>query len=290
MFHLPVSFRKRPGRGLLLSFLGAISMAVASPLAQAAVLFGENFGSAVEEQVWSAYPGWSATETVADPAIIKTAHERKMGTFAYNATTLTTTFAQPYSLATQGYRLSFQISGPVNRGLVVLLGDANNDRLGMEVGYTGSLYGIGGTYVTQFQGYGQRSHYNPDTGYGGYYSATTAPSSFSSTALYHATIDINGTSSALEIGGTLLDAGKIRITFNDGNVGGMATYTILFDIPATFDGLNTLQIGKTASGGAVWSIGDFELTSYAVVPEPSSLAAFLAGGLLLGLRFRRRLV
>ncbi len=293
MFYLPVDFKRFPAacrRPLLLAFLSVVAMAVATPVARATVLFSENFGSAVEGQTWGSYPRWSTTGTGTGPAVIITAHGQKMGTFANDGVTLTTAFTQTYSLATQGYRLSLDISGSLNRALVVVLGDSNNDRLGMELGYTGNNYGIGGTYLTASQSYGQRTHYNPDTGaYGGYYSATTAPLNFSTTALYHATIDINGTSSALEIGGSLLEAGKMRIIFNDGQVGGMATYTVLFDIPVAFDGLSTLQIGKTAGGGAVWSIGNLALTSYAVVPEPSTLAALLIGGLFLcyGLGKRR---
>lgn len=250
-------------RTILAAF--AFMFLMLAPSLHSAVLFEEKFSTATDGQAWDGYGGWTgATDTT-----IKWVDGQMMGTSGIGLGTMRINFPDSYFISDSGYRLSFDVVGPLNRPFLVILADTTNNRAGMQLGATASgSMAIGGVSVASRKPHSDRVAYNPNTGYDGYY-GTTNPPGFSTTSLYQVFIDVNGTSVALMIGNSLLEAGKMRVTYNSREIEGMATYTTTFDIPEIFTDLFALEIAKVVGGGAIWSVGNFELTSVPV-PKPSA--------------------
>ncbi len=273
MFTLPPRLSGVAWSAALTLPLVAVVLQAAAPEGRAAVLYQEDFSSAGDGTVWNGFKGWTGDN---NNQVIRSVGDEMRATFVGSPTTAATmsyTLGSEAPGATHGYRLSFTIVGGLHRPFLVMLGDANNDRVGLELGYTSSgEYGIGGVSIGSGQTYSQRVHYNPNTGaYGGYYSTTTAPANFSVSTVYKVSIDINGTEGTLNIGGADLAANTVRVIYNPDGTGGLDTFTTLFDLPANFSGISSLQMAKVVGTGLSWSVGDLELRSFEAVPEASAL-------------------
>lgn len=250
------------------TLLSGAALANATPT----LLFSENFATAQDGDLWNGYNSWVGTGSGTSADLV--VRDGKMvGHFVNSSSTtgsLTHTFSSPIGTNTGAFRFSFEAAGTTLRGFNVGL-ISGTQQVGLRLGNSGST-----STHSQIGGYTRSGSSN--TYYWAYNEAVDGqPAGYSNTTLYKALIDINLSSEEVNIFGSPLGAGKIRVTYNADQSDGMEAFTTIFDAPTGFGDIEGIVVSRAIATTAQYFAGNMEL--YAI-PEPSSTAYIAGGGVL----------
>lgn len=233
--------------------LTIIAILFPTSLRSEGILFAEDFSDATVGEPWNGYKQWQGSES---PRIRAIPEKGKWGWFMDEPpgpAGMRVKLPAEYEIDGHAYRLSFKVRGTTARSFQVTLADAEQNRLGLQLGMNDSnIFQIAAVMIPPSD---KRIFFTD----GGYHSAERAPDGYSNGELYSATLNLNGTKQKLDFGGIDVPAQHGVLSFNAEGLGGAPAFSIVFELPLNFLRFSELRVDKASTTTARWAVGDFKL-------------------------------